>query len=131
MTGCLPQETYSVYVDGELSAEDVRAVESHLVECESCRGLVLALRDEAAAIADTVLDRHRELVSRAPARARARGLAIGLGPTLAIAALVVTTLGWLMETRLPAGVSWLNPLKLIGVYLQSGIILLDLLSIIG
>lgn len=116
MTGCLPQETYSVYVDGELSAEEVRAVESHLVGCESCRGLILALRDEAAAIADTVLDRHREVVSRAPARARARGLAIGLVPTLAVAAVAVTTLGWLIETRLPAGASWLNPMELIGVY---------------
>ena len=116
MTGCLPQETYSVYVDGELSAEDVRAVESHLVGCESCRRLILAFRDEGAAIADTVLDRHREVVSRAPARARARGLAIGLVPTLGVAALVVTTLGWLMETSLPTGVSWLNPMNLIGVY---------------
>ncbi len=116
MTGCFPQETYSVYVDGELSVEDVRAVESHLVGCESCRGLILALRDEGAAIADTVLDRHREVASRAPARVRARGLAIGLVPTLGVAALVVTTLGWLMETRLPTGASWLNPVNLIGVY---------------
>ena len=116
MTSCLPQETYSVYVDGELPAEDARAVESHLVECESCRGLILALRDEGAAIADTVLDRHRQMVSRPPARARAKGLAIGLVPTLGVAALVITTLGWLMETRLPTGISWLNPMKLIGVY---------------
>ncbi len=116
MTGCLPQETYSVYVDGELSVEDVRAVESHLSGCESCRGLILAFRDEGAAIADTVLDRHREVVSRAPARVRAKGLAIGLVPTLAVAALVVAALGWLLETRLPAGASWLNPLNLIGVY---------------
>ena len=116
MTDCLPQGTYSVYVDGELSAEDVGAVESHLAGCARCRGLILALRDEGAAIADTVLDHHSELVSRAPARARAKGLAIGLGPTLGVAVLAVTTLGWLMETRLPAGVSWLNPLELIGVY---------------
>ncbi len=100
----------------ESAWHDVRTVESHLAGCASCRGLILALRDEGAAIADTVLDRHREVVSRAPARARAKGLAIGLGPTLGVAVLVVTTLGWLMETRLPAGVSWLNPLALIGVY---------------
>lgn len=116
MTDCLPQETYSVYVDGELSAEDVRAVESHLAGCAICRGLILALRDEGAAIANTLLERHREVVSRAPAHARAKGLAIGLGPTLGVAALVVAALGWLMETRLPAGASWLNPMELIGVY---------------
>ena len=116
MTDCLPQETYSVYVDGELSAEDVRRVESHVVGCESCRALIRAFRDEATTIADIVLDRPRDVISRAPARARASGLALGLVPTLSVAALVVTTLGWLMETGLPAGASWLNPVKLIGVY---------------
>lgn len=120
MTDCLPQEMYSVYVDGELSPEAARAVESHLVGCQSCRGLILAFREEATAIADVVLDRRRlrhvDGISRAPARTRARGLAIGLVPTLGVAALAVTTLGWLMETRLPTGVSWLNPMKLIGVY---------------
>ncbi len=116
MNGCLPEETYSVYLDGELSAEDVRAVESHLAGCVICRGLVLALRDEGAAIADTLLDRRRNEVSRAPARARATGLAIGLVPTLGVAALAVAAFGWLLETGLPTGAGWLNPLNLIGVY---------------
>jgi cytoskeletal protein CcmA (bactofilin family) len=101
-------------VDGELSADAVHEVESHLAGCQSCRALILALREEGMAIADTVLDRHREL-SRAPARARARGLAIGLVPTLGVAALVVTTFGWLMQI-LPPGAGWLNPVNLIGVY---------------
>lgn len=120
MKDCLPDQLYSVYVDGESSAEDIRLVESHLIGCEKCRGVILALGDEAIVIADVLHDRHRladrNPVVRAPARTRAKGLAIGLGPTLAIAALLVTVLGWLLETRLPAGTSWMNPMKWIGVY---------------
>ena len=49
---CLPEELYSVYVDGELEPERVREVESHLIQCQRCRALILALEDESALLSD-------------------------------------------------------------------------------
>jgi cytoskeletal protein CcmA (bactofilin family) len=107
MTGCLPEETWSIYVDGELPAGEVGAAEFHLEACEPCRGLVLALREEAGVIADVVLDRHREQV-------RAAAPAIGLVPALGIAAVLVS--GFLMGLWLPPLATWLTPAGLIGMY---------------
>ena len=106
---CFPERVYSVYVDGELAADEVREVESHLVQCRRCRVLILALQDEAAFLTDLFPERVQPAV-RAPGRARARGLAVGLVPALGLLALVVTVAGWLLERRLPPGMRWMNPL---------------------
>jgi anti-sigma factor RsiW len=113
---CLPEETYSIYVDGELAPEQVREVESHLIQCESCRGLILALQEEGSLLADLLQERSRASVARVPARARARGLAIGMAPTLGLALLVASVGGWLLEQRLPPGLSFMNPVNLFGAY---------------
>ncbi|NNL66969.1 MAG: polymer-forming cytoskeletal protein, partial [Myxococcales bacterium] len=44
----------------------------------------------------------------------ARGVAVGLGPALGVAALVASIGGWLLERELPAGAGWLNPFEFIG-----------------
>lgn len=113
---CLPESVYSVYVDGELSPEGVREVESHLIQCQRCRGLILALEEEASALGDLFNAHAPEAASRPTARARARGLALGMAPTLAISAGVAVVLGWILDQHLPAGMSWMNPLNLIGAY---------------
>jgi anti-sigma factor RsiW len=113
---CLLESTYSVYVDGELSLEEVREVESHLIQCRRCRGLIVALEEEASALADLFKQRAPEARSRPPVRARARGLALGLAPTLAVSLLVAAVAGWIIDQRLPAGLSWVNPLNLFGAY---------------
>jgi cytoskeletal protein CcmA (bactofilin family) len=112
---CLPQHTYSVYVDGELSPDDVREVESHLIQCQRCRGLIVALQEEGALLSDVLQQRESAVHSRPPARTRARGLAVGLVPSLAVGLLIVSVAGWLLDQRLP-GMSWMNPLNLFGAY---------------
>ena len=42
---CHPASTWARYVAGELSREESRSVESHLVQCRRCRELVLSLRE--------------------------------------------------------------------------------------
>ena len=113
---CPSAESLSVYADGELPPAEVRALESHLIECRRCRASILALRDEASVLGDVLQGRVLEPVRVVEPRARARGLVVGLGPALGIAALVVTVGGWLLETRLPSGTSWLNPVRLMGAY---------------
>jgi len=113
---CFPEFLYSIYVDGELAADETREVESHLIQCQRCRGLVMALRDEADLLRDVIQEREREPVHTHPAHAPARGLAVGLGPSLVVTALVVTVGGWLLETRLPVSMRVFNPLEWIGAY---------------
>ena len=114
---CLPESTYSIYIDGELSTDETHAVEAHLVDCQRCRSLILALRDEATWLGDVLQERRRApLRRRAATAAPARGLAIGLVPSLALLGLVVTVLGWLLELRAPAAIGWMNPLNLMGAY---------------
>lgn len=113
---CFPEARYAIYVDGELPRDEVREVETHLVQCRECRALILALRDEGAAIADLLREKPLAVPQPVPARARARGLALGLLPTLGLALLVSTLMGWVLDQRLPSGMGWINPLNLFGVY---------------
>lgn len=113
---CPPESAYSVYVDGELPPDEVRRVESHLIQCQRCRRLIVALEEEASALGDLFKQRTAEVRSAPPARVRARGLALGLAPTLAVSVLLAAVLGWILEQRLPPGMSWMNPLNLFGAY---------------
>ncbi len=113
---CPSEETLSFYADGELSIDALREVESHLVGCQHCRGSVLALRDEIGLLGDVLHDRDLGRGRVHAPQERARGLVFGVGPALGVAALVVTTLGWVLERNLPAGTSLLSPIRLMGAY---------------
>ncbi len=114
---CLPESVYAVYVDHELPLPEQREVEAHLIQCQRCRGLILALQDEAALLCDLLQQRAPATVQRSvPPRARARGLALGLVPTLGLGLLGATGAGWLLDRRLP-GLTWMDPSTLIfGAY---------------
>lgn len=113
---CYPEATYAVYVDGELPPDEVRALEAHLVGCRDCRERVLALRDEAGWLADVLHERGPRVAASARVEAPARGLALGLVPTLALTAVGITVAGWLLETGVPAAIGWLSPVRITGVY---------------
>lgn len=111
---CPDREALSIYADGELELPRQRELESHLVQCRRCRAQVLALREESAVLRDLLHGHDRAPLHAVPPRERARGLAVGAAPVLGVAALVASVAGWLLETNLPAGTSWLNPLHLMG-----------------
>lgn len=113
---CPPQQRLSIYVDGELALGEARTLESHLVQCRRCRATVLALRDEVSVLTDVLHGRALAPVRIVEPRARARGLVIGLVPTLGLAALAGTVLTGLLEIGLPAGTSWLVPIGWMGAY---------------
>jgi cytoskeletal protein CcmA (bactofilin family) len=110
---CPNEATYAIWLDGELLASERRPVEAHLVQCTTCRALVLALRDEAELLGDVLLDREPPVVPRREPAAPARGLALGFVPAAALMTLVLTISGWILE-NLPTGMQWMNPFQLKG-----------------
>lgn len=51
MNGCAKEMEWGLYIDGEMSGEKLREMESHLVGCPRCERLVARLRRETATIA--------------------------------------------------------------------------------
>lgn len=111
-----PEWRLGAYVDGELSPAEVREVEAELVRSRRARELVVALREEAGLLGDALHERERDAPQPALAEAPARGLALGLPAAVAVVAVLAAVSSFLLEARLPAGIDWLNPLRLLGAY---------------
>lgn len=109
---CPSELSLSIYADGELASAEQRALETHLIRCEACRGRVLALREESALLGEALQGRTPRAARLPARRAPARGLALGAGPAIAAAALVAGVASWLLESGLPG---WLDPFRLQGV----------------
>jgi cytoskeletal protein CcmA (bactofilin family)/anti-sigma factor RsiW len=112
---CFDELTIAIYADAELPQERLHEVEAHLMSCRACRERVVQLREEAEILAGALHERRRRAVvveNEAPAR----GVALGIGPTLLAAAVVTTAVGWLLETAAPLTSRWLGPFSLRGAY---------------
>jgi cytoskeletal protein CcmA (bactofilin family) len=103
---CFSELTYSIFVDGELAAEEARRVESHLTECATCRDLVQALTIENRIVSAALA---APLAVDAPASVTVRGMAREFIAVVVVLATAGTALHWLAEA-LPANLDWLNPL---------------------
>jgi cytoskeletal protein CcmA (bactofilin family) len=100
-------------VDQGLAAAEARRVEAHLVGCERCRGLVLALREETRALGEVLAGDVVSEPAVVTAVAPARGAAWGLPVAVAATALVTAVASALYEMRLP--MSFMRPSSLLGV----------------
>lgn len=114
---CFSELTYSIYADGELLAEEARAVERHLATCARCRGLVAGLRAESQMLREVLSEPDLE-AARIPAWPPDRPLRVA-GPLLAVLAALTglrIAVGALFDLDLPAGLDsaleWLNPFQL-------------------
>lgn len=112
---CPDEMTWSVYVDGELSGEELRRAEMHLVSCRGCRSQVIALRDEIQALTYALHERAPAHSPVRPKQTPARDLSWGLPLAIAAVTAVLTIGGILLEMRLPGVLDLLNPKRLIGV----------------
>lgn len=111
---CFPEMTYAVYVDGELSAEEARAVESHLNLCAHCRALVEALRAENQLLAELVQEAGTEPEPAAVRPARPLDI-LWTGLAVLVAAVGLEAIvNWVSEASAPASMDWFNPLSLPG-----------------
>lgn len=113
---CPTEMTWSIYADGELPPDEVRELEMHLVACLRCRGQVVALRDEATALADALGERTSALRPARRPEAPARELAWSLPAAIAAVTAVLTIAGLLIELRLPGALGLLDPRRLMGAY---------------
>ena len=110
---CPPEWTVGAYVDEGLAPPEVRSIEAHLVGCERCRGLVLALREEARALGEILAGDAQSTSAPSGVVAPARGAALGLPVAIAATALATAVASALYETRMP--MAWLSPSSLLGV----------------
>ena len=113
---CPSEQTWSVYADGELPRDELRGVEMHLVGCRACRTLVVALRDEATGLSRALQERKPEALHapRRPRPAPAQGFTLGLPAAVAAVTVVLASVGFLLDTRLPGALDLFNPLHLTG-----------------
>ncbi len=112
----IPEWKLGAYLDGELSPAEVRELEAELVRSRHARELLLALREESALLGEVLQERPRQAERPVPADAPARGLALGLPAAVGMVAVMALAIGLVLEARLPAGLDWLNPLRLLGAY---------------
>ena len=100
---CPTEFTYSTYVDGELSAEEHRQVETHVTACDGCRILVEALRAETRMLVDAMQSVPAPAVSTASDWRVGLRMLLGFSSMIAVAAVFVTAATWL-ESLLPDAV---------------------------
>ncbi|MEN8161216.1 MAG: zf-HC2 domain-containing protein, partial [Myxococcota bacterium] len=110
---CPPEWTVGAYVDQGLAPPEVRSIEAHLVGCERCRGLVLALREEARALGEALAGDAGSAAAAIEVVAPARGAAFGLPLAIAATALATAVASFLFESRVP--MAWFSPSSLLGV----------------
>jgi len=112
---CPSEFTWSVYVDAELSDDELRGVEMHLVACAACRSQVMALRDEIDALSNVFYERASGRASSRSPKAPPKDLSWSLPMAIAAVTAVLTIGGLLVELHLPGVLDLLNPKRLVGV----------------
>ncbi len=114
---CYSEQIVSIFVDGELAAEEAQQLRDHLSTCQRCRQLLDALRAENRVLSESL----QELPEEAPSlvgvsRLRSSSswtwgdLAIG-GAVLALTSVVAF---WIDALNIPETLQWLNPFSVSG-----------------
>ncbi len=112
---CFPELTYSVFVDGELSPEEARRIEAHLLACPGCRAQVEALRAEGRLLAGVLQEAEPETIAvpvAQPQRVHWLDLAWTTAVILGVAGSAQAAYNWMSDVETPAGTGWLNPFNL-------------------
>jgi cytoskeletal protein CcmA (bactofilin family) len=102
------------YTDRDLGGDALRRLEAHLIACRSCRGRVVALRDEAALLGDALGERRRPARASAAAPRPAPGVALGVPLAVGAVTVALAVLGFLLEGRLPGALDLLHPRRIKG-----------------
>jgi hypothetical protein len=112
---CYSEEIVSIFVDGELAAEEAHRLRDHLSTCRRCRQLLDALRAENRVLRESLQELPEEAVSPAPFFPVPWSLAWGDAAVVAaVLALTSIVAFWINELSIPDAVQWLNPFGLSG-----------------
>ena len=113
---CYSGLTCAIFVDGELAADEARALRAHLAGCQRCRELVDALRDENRALSECLNELPEEMISPASFPTRRWSWRWGdltiLAAVLALGSILVP---WIEKLSIPSALEWLNPFSADGV----------------
>ena len=104
---CFSELTYSIFVDGELPADEAQRVRTHLAACASCREMVAALTAENKMLLATMSDVAAD--HPAPATSAERPAWIELLGVATVLALVGIVTHWLNLQTSNGAANWLNP----------------------
>jgi hypothetical protein len=112
---CYSEQIVSIFVDGELAADEARRLRDHLTTCRRCRQLLDALRAENRVLSESLHELPDEAASPAVFPRPRWSWVWG---DLAIMAAVLT-LGsvisiWFDDLNIPAALEWINPFSLSG-----------------
>jgi cytoskeletal protein CcmA (bactofilin family) len=105
---CDSEQTYSIFVDGELGVDEARRLRDHIATCQRCRKLVDALRAENRILGESLQELPEEAASPA-SFPRLRWFWRDLAAMAAVLALSSILSGWIDELRIPEALEWLNP----------------------
>src|SRR5271157_6048401 len=112
---CYSEQIISIFVDGELAAEEGQRLRDHLSTCRRCRQLLDALRAENRALTESL----QELTEEAPSPERVFqsrsswtwGDLVIVAAVLALGSIVAF---WIDAVSIPEALQWLNPFSLSG-----------------
>src|SRR5271157_2919895 len=112
---CYSEQIISIFVDGELAAEEGQRLRDHLSTCRRCRQLLDALRAENRALTESL----QELTEEAPSPERVFqsrsswtwGDLVIVAAVLALGSIVAF---WIDAVSIPEALEWLNPFSLNG-----------------
>ena len=112
---CYSEQIVSIFVDGELAAEEAHRLRDHLSTCRRCRQLLDALRAENRVLSESLQELPEEAPSPAGFSHVPRSFAWGdLAVVAAVLALTSIVAFWINELSIPEAVQWLNPFGLSG-----------------
>ncbi len=112
---CYSEQMVSMFVDGELAAEEARGLRDHLATCRRCRQLLDALRAENRVLSESLQELPEEAPSPAGVSGWPRSLAWGdLAIVAGVLALGSIVVGWIDKLSIPDALQWLNPFGLNG-----------------
>jgi hypothetical protein len=112
---CYSEQIVSIFVDGELAAEEARRLRDHLATCRRCGQLLDALRAENRVLSESLQELPEEAASpagfpRLPWSLAWRDVAV----VAAVLALGSTVAVWINKLSIPEALQWLNPFSLSG-----------------
>jgi hypothetical protein len=112
---CYSEQIVSIFVDGELAAEEAKQLRDHLSTCQRCRQLLDALRAENRVLSESLQELSEEApspvsVSRLRSSWTWGDLAIGA----AVLGLTSVVAFWIDALRIPEALQWLNPSSVSG-----------------
>src|SRR5579872_4677303 len=104
---CFSEETYAIFVDGELSPEEARSVRLHLSACALCRETVAALTAENNTLVAALGEAGASEVMAAAVPVRPAW--VELVVLVAVLGLVGAIVHWVNVQSPSAAMNWLNP----------------------